>query len=98
MPQYQLPPGPNSNTYFGPLSATKSFTLPEGKYGVTVTATFSSGSVTLEKLSHDGTTYVPVLPAFTANGYGVIDLPASSYQLVIATATAVYAAIESIIT
>lgn len=76
-------------------STPATFQLKGGNYGVTVTATFGGGSVTFNKLSQDGTTWVPVVPAFTANGYANVSLPPGNYQLAIATATAVYAEVTS---
>jgi hypothetical protein len=45
----------------------------------------------LQRLSPDGTTYVTVIPAFTAVGYTNQFLPGGTYRLTIATTTAVYA-------
>jgi hypothetical protein len=45
----------------------------------------------LQRLSPDGTTYVTVIPAFTAAGYTNQFLPGGTCRLTIATATAVYA-------
>ena len=77
---------------------SSAFTLRGGQYGVTVNATFGGGSVTLQRLSHDGSTWVTVLTAFTAAGYGSVNLPAGTYRVTIATATAVYVDITSIAT
>jgi siroheme synthase len=85
---------------FKNVAATQGpFTLRGGSYGVTVSsASFSGGSVTLQRLADDGATYVTVLTAFAAAGYASVNLPAGTYQLAIATATAVYADITSIVT
>lgn len=84
---------------FSNISATPTpFTLRGGAYGVTVHATWGGGSVTLQRLSADGTTYVTVLDAFTADGYASVNLPGGTYQLAIATATGVYADVTSIVT
>ena len=57
-----------------------------------------SGTVTLQRLSPDGTTYVTCLTAFaTTGGYATVQLPSGTYKLVIATFTAVYAEIISIV-
>lgn len=78
-------------------SATSSaFYLRGGKYGVVVSATFGGGTVTLQILSPDGTTYVTALTAFSAAGYATVDLPPCQCKLAIATATAVYAAVSPI--
>jgi hypothetical protein len=77
---------------------TAPFTLRGGNYGITVSATFGGGSVTLQRLSPDGSTYVTVVTAFTAAGYASANLPSGTYRLTIATATAVYADIVSTVT
>ena len=78
-----------------------------GRYRVCVSATFSGGSVKLQQLSLDGTTFVDlvapfnnagtevdlVVGTFAANGSKELVLSPGTYQLTIATATAVYAAI-----
>ena len=79
------------------VSATPAtFPLLGGLYGIVVSATFGGGSVTLQTVSGDGTTLITVLPAFTANGFGNVDLPAGQYSLTITTATAVYASVTRI--
>lgn len=81
------------------VSATQGpFKLYGGQYGVTVTATWGGGSATLQRLSADGSTYVTCLTAFAANGYASVGLPPGTYQIAIATATAVYVDITSIAT
>jgi hypothetical protein len=84
---------------FSNVSSTQGpFNLRGGSYGISVIGTFSGGSVTLQRLSPDGATYVTVLTAFSAAGYSSVNLPAGVYQLAIATLTAVYADIVSIVT
>lgn len=84
---------------FSNISATPTaFTLRGGQYGVTVSATFGGGSVTLQRLAADASTYVTCLTAFTAAGYASVNLPSGTYKLTIATATAVYADIVAIVT
>ena len=84
---------------FSNISATTAaFTLRGGQYGVTVSATFGGGSVTLQRLSADGATYVTALTAFSAAGYQTIALPSGTYRLAVATATAVYADVTAVVT
>ncbi len=78
-----------------------------GKYAVYVSATFGGGSVKLQTLSPDGTTWLDiqapfnnagteadlVIGTFSANGMKVLDLPPAGYRFTIATASAVYAAV-----
>jgi hypothetical protein len=71
------------------------FTLPGGLYGVTVMGT-GFGTVTLQRLAPDGTTYVTALTAFGANGYQSVYLPSGTYQLAISSTTAVYADVVGI--
>jgi hypothetical protein len=98
--------GPSSAVYneqeqfiYKNVSATQGpFTLRGGQYGVTVLATWGGGSVTLQRLGDDGSTYVTVLTAFSANGYATAYPPSGTYQFAIATATGVYVNITSIVT
>ena len=84
---------------FANIAATPaSFVLRGGNYGLTVSAIFGGGSVTLQRLSPDGSTYVTVITALTAAGYASANLPNGTYRLLIATATAVYADVVSIAT
>jgi hypothetical protein len=85
------------NKVFSNISATPAvFTLRGGQYGVTAKATWGGGSVTLQRLSVDGTTYVTCLTAFSADGYAVVSLPSGTYKLLVATASAIYVDIVSI--
>lgn len=89
--------GSESVTFSNIAATTASFDLHGGQYGVMVSATFSSGSVTLQRLALDLTTYVTVLTAFSANGYATVNLPSGTYRLTVATATAIYAEIKSVV-
>lgn len=67
-----------------------------GQYSIQVVATFGGGSVKLEYLGPDGSTYAEwdsTHTSFTANGHYETYLPPGTYKWVIATATAVYASI-----
>jgi len=84
---------------FSNISATPaSFTLRGGNYGVTVHATWGGGSVTLQRLSPDGSTYVTVMTAFAADGYANANLPSGTYQLLVATATGIYIDVVATVT
>ncbi len=82
----------NASTTQGP------FELLGGRYGVTIIGT-GFGTVQLQILSPDGTTYVVVTDnaavtvSATANLYTVVDLPPCEVKIDIATATAVYASV-----
>lgn len=83
--------------HFTNISATTAaFALIGGKYGVSYSATWGGGSVTLQILGGDGATWVAALSNFTANGYSTVDLPPGQYRFAVTTATAVYLAIARI--
>lgn len=77
-------------------ATTAAFHLDGGKYGIDYIATWGGGSVTLQKMGADGSTYVTAATAFSANGYVTVDLPSGTYKLAVATATAVYVDIRRI--
>lgn len=74
-------------------TSTGGFDVPPGKYMAGVKATFGGGSVKLQRLLADGSTYASVSSAtdFTADGNGTVDLPGGTYRFTVATASAVYA-------
>jgi hypothetical protein len=75
---------------FSNISATTAaFTLRGGKYAFTVHAPFGGGSVTLQTLGGDGTTWIPVSSQTAANSVAV-DLAPGQYRIAVATATAVF--------
>lgn len=75
-------------------SDSAAFSLLGGDYGVSVHAgTWSSGSVVLQRLGPDGSTYIPVLTAFSADGYATVRLPPGTYKIAVTTATGVYASV-----
>lgn len=87
----------NERYYFENISATTAaFILKGGLYGVTANATWGGGSVTLQRLAADGSTYVTCLTAITADGYATVSLPPGTYKLAVATASAIYVDITAI--
>lgn len=87
------------NVVFKNIAATPaSFVLRGGNYGVTTHATWGGGSLTLQRLSPDGSTYVTVLTAFSADGYQNVNLPSGTYQLLLATATGLYVDVVATVT
>ena len=68
----------NARSFSNISADTAAFTLQAGNYGVTIHATFGGGSVTLQRLAADATTYVTCLTAFTAAGYATVLLPSQS--------------------
>lgn len=82
---------------FSNISATTAaFTLAGGLYGIDIHATWSGGNSGLQRLMADGTTYVAVHTAMTADGYTTAYLPAGTYKIAVTTATALYANVANI--
>ena len=71
------------NTSFSNISATTAaFSLGGGKYAVSVIGS-TFGTVTLEILGPDGSTYLTALTAFSANGIADVDLPPGLFKIAI---------------
>ena len=69
---------------FSNISATTAaFNLWGGKYAVDVVGS-TFGTVTLQRLGPDGSTYLTALTAFSANGTANADLPSGQYKLALA--------------
>lgn len=88
--------GGESQTFSNISATTAAFTLRGGLYGVTAKGTWGGGSLTLQRLAADATTYITALAAFTTDGYATVSLPPGQYKFAVATATAVYVDITSI--
>jgi hypothetical protein len=74
-------------------ATTAAFLLRGGKYAIAASAT-GTGTMGLQMLGPDGSTFIPAFAAFaTVTGYIVVDLPPGQYQFFIATFTAVSAMI-----
>ena len=87
----------NETKRFANISATPAtFNLRGGLYGITANATWSFGSLTLQRLSKDGSTWITVLSPITETGYTSANLPPGAYRLLVATATALYVEIIQI--
>jgi hypothetical protein len=77
-------------------SATGSAAQWGGGRGVfAVAATFGGGSVALEYLGPDETTWLTVGTALTANGLAAFELPPGRIRAAVVTATAVFASAEA---
>lgn len=76
-------------------TTSSAYKIMGGRYAFTVGATFP-GSVTLQMQLPDGTTYIDVAPALTANGSVLVDLPPGMYRVAIATATAVQYSLSNV--
>ena len=78
-------------------SATSSAVVWGGGRGVfAVVATFGGGSVTLQYLGPDGSTWLTGATALTANGLVAFELPPGKIRAAVTTATAVYASAEQV--
>ena len=86
----------DSQTFTNISADTEVFNLAGGKYGMSAVATWESGSVTLQILAADETTWLTAATPFTANGFETADLPPGQYRFHVASATAVYVAINGI--
>lgn len=77
-------------------ASTAPFNLKGGRYDIVATAT-GAGTMGLQILAADGSTFIPVHTAFAAvTGFVTVDLPPGVYKFVIAGFTAVFATIASI--
>lgn len=75
---------PTENMLFSNISAsTASFPLAGGKYGISCKAS-TYGTVTLQILAADGTTYLNALTAFSADSYATVELPPCTARVALA--------------
>ena len=75
---------------FSNISATTAaFKLTGGRYSFIGTATFGGGTVKLQVLANDATTWIDV-SSQTAAFAVTVDLAPNQYRIAIATATAVF--------
>jgi hypothetical protein len=88
----------DSKSFSNIAATTAAFVLKGGKYLVEALATFGGGSVKLQALGPDGSTWLSVSSAtdFSAAGAATVDLPQGQYRFTIATASAVYASASGI--
>lgn len=81
---------------FSNISATTAaFNLNGGQYTVAVVATFGGGSVQLQMLGPDASTWINMGAPFTANGSQNFFFPPGIFRFVVTTATGVFAVIAS---
>lgn len=88
--------GSDSQVFKNISATTAAFALIGGKYMLTCSATFGGGSVTLQTLPADGSTWLTAATAITAAGTAVVDLPPGQFRFAVATATAVYVSVVGI--
>lgn len=84
-------------SYSNISATTAAFVLSPGLYNVGAHATWSGGSVTLQQLAVDGTTWLTALTAFSADGVSSGVYLAGTYRVLVTTATGVYVAISTMI-
>lgn len=82
-------------------ATTADFVLDAGVYLLDAHATWGGGSLTLKKKAADGVSYVPVTARagthpVVADSTASFDIGYGTYQLAIATATAVYAQLSRV--
>lgn len=95
-PQSRTAQGGLVNAFHLSGSNSAVFPLLGGYYCFSAVATWSSGTVTVQMVGPDGTTLINTALTLSANGQINGPLPAGSYQITVATATAVYASLQSI--
>jgi hypothetical protein len=72
------------NQKFSNIAASSSvFQLLGGTYGIAIILS-TPGTVTLETLGPDGTTFLPVTAAIATNGYSTAILAQGQYKVVLA--------------
>jgi hypothetical protein len=64
-------------------ATTAAFQLRGGRYGITAIGT-AFGTLTLQVLGADGTTWLAAATALTANGTALLDIPGGSYRWALA--------------
>ena len=78
-------------------STTATFSLIGGKYSFDAVGSWSSGSVQVELLAPDASTWLNCGSAVSANGVQTLDLPAGQYRVAVSgSASAVYFALTRI--
>ncbi len=88
--------GQESVKFSNIAATTSAFELRGGRYLFTAVATFGGGSVGLETLAADQTTWLTCLTALTVAGGAVLDLAPGQYRFTVSTATAVYASVARV--
>lgn len=84
------------------------YPLDGGQYQLAAHATWGGGNLALQQLLPDGVTFLPLfgqpnsaapntwVASITADGILTFNLPPGTYQLVVTTATALYAALTRV--
>lgn len=77
-------------------ASTGAFYLKGGRYGFAAVASWGGGSVELDILGPDGTTWLATAVAFSADGYKTIDVPPGQYRITVDTATGIYISLTNV--
>jgi hypothetical protein len=77
-------------------ATTAAFNLAPASYSLMYSGTWGAGTVTLQRLASDGTTWLNALPAWNINSVDTKDLAGTFRLLVAGGATAVYASISAL--
>jgi len=94
-----VPTATDAKSFSNISAATAAFTLRGGYYVATAVATWGGGSVDLQILGPDDSTWLacPTAVHFTANAaIAAGDLPPGQYRFNVTTATAVYCRVSSV--
>ena len=95
-PQARTAQGGLVNAFHLSAASSATFYINGGLYCLDAIATWSSGSVTVQRVGPDGSTLISTALTLTANGTIQGYLPPGTYQITVTTATAVYASLTSI--
>lgn len=86
--------GWDSQSFSNISASTAAFRITGGRYLVDAHAgSWSSGSVKLQRLAADQTTYISVGADFTADGSASVALAPGQYRFTVASATGVYCSV-----
>jgi hypothetical protein len=77
------PEASDSQSYSNINATTSAFTLKGGSYNVDIIGS-TFGTVTLQRLGPDQSTWLAAMTAFAANGTATADLVSGSYRLLLA--------------
>lgn len=78
------------------VTSTQSITGGTDTWGAATLGGATAGSITLQRLGNDVSTYITALTAFTADNFATAQLPSGKYQLTIANSSAIYADLVAI--
>jgi hypothetical protein len=88
----------DGKSFAGIAATTAAFNLKGGKYAVLMIATGGAGTMGLQALMPDGTTWQPLFTAFatTTGGFANVDVPPGSYRFQVTGFTGVSAIVNGV--